>query len=315
MAKSAKYVWLMAGSVAVVLLPLLAVPLAACDMCGPPQPTLTQEIHGAYVAVVARLVALPPETEGNDGSLNVAPRMAKFTVVEVLRGAAALGSIKQIEAPFFDEQPLGGEYLIYGIQSSDIEWGAPLQLTTRSRSYLAGSAKLPPQGPERLAYFQDYLEDPESLLANDAFNEFAQAPYAEVQQLKSRMHHDTLIQRVQDPSIAFNHRRLYLTMLGVCGTPADLPVLEELIRNDDPKFRISLDATVACYLTLKGADGLGLVEDLFLKPKIKAEYSEVSSVITALRFIGQQDHGPIPRARLIESLRLVLADPRVADQR
>ncbi len=56
---------------------------------------------------------------------------------------------------------------------------------------------------------------------------------------------------------------------------------EELIRNDDPKFRISLDATVACYLTLKGAGGLGLVEDLFLKPKIKAEYSEVSSVIMA----------------------------------
>ena len=314
MAKSTKNFWWLAGNLVAVLLPLSAIPASACDMCGPPQATLTQEIRGAYVAVVARLVALPPETESSDGSLNVAPRMAKFAVVEVLRGAAALGSIKQIEAPFFDEQPLGGEYLIYGSQSSDIEWGAPLQLSPRSRRYLADSMILPPQGPERLAYFQNYLEDPESLLGNDAFNEFAQAPYAQVQQLKGRMHRDTLIRRVQDPMIAPNHRRLYLTMLGVCGGPADLPVLEELIRNDDPKFRISLDATVACYLTLKGADGLELVEDLFLKPKVKAEYSEVSSVIIALRFIGQQEHGPIPRARLIESLRLVLADPRVADQ-
>ena len=91
------------------------------------------------------------------------------------------------------------------------------------------------------------------------------------------------------------------------------PMLETLLRSDDPKFKTGLDATVACYLTLKHADGLPLVEDLFLKKK-QEEFTDIFSVVMALRFLGQEEHGPIPRDRLVHSMRLVLDHPRLADQ-
>ena len=313
MAKLSHFSWLTVAALAVALPPLAVRPAEACPLCGPPQPTLAQDIRAADVAVVVRLVALPPESGSDDRQLNVVPRMAKFAVVEVLHGSAALGAVKQFEAPFFDVQPLGGEYLVYGTVSPRIEWGSPFALTARSRQYLADIVQLPPAGADRLAFCQDYLEDAEDLLRNDAFSEFAWAPYADVQQLQSRMHRAVLSQRIHDPQIALNHRRLYLTMLSVCGGPADLPMLEDLIRNDDPKFRASLDAAAACYLTLKGTDGLELIDDLFLKPK-QVEYFDINNIVIALRFLGQQDHGPIPRARLIESMRLVLDQPGMADQ-
>ena len=313
---------LLGATLAAGMLLLAVSPARACPFCGSVQSTLAQDITGADVAVIARLVALPPPTESKDGELNVAPPIAKFAVLEVLKGAAALGSAKLVESPFFDDKPLGGEYLILGAQPPAIVWAPPYSLTPRSHKYISQIVKLPPSGPDRIAYYQEYLDDKEDLLSRDAFDEFALAPYPDLQKLKSRMHHDTIVERIQNPDITPSHRRLYLTMLGVCGGPADLPMLERLMHNDDPKFKMGLDATVACYLTLKGADGLPLIEDLFLKVKqdgfwTKAppeEFTDIFSVVMALRFVGQQDNGPIPRDRIVEAMRLVLDHPRLADQ-
>ena len=65
------------------------------------------------------------------------------------------------------------------------------------------------------AFFQQYLEDSEDLLARDAYDEFARAPYEEVIDLKDRMDHAQLVAWIQDPDVSPRRRRLYLTMLGV----------------------------------------------------------------------------------------------------
>ena len=110
-----------------------------------------------------------------------------------------------------------------------------------------------------------------------------------------------------------SRRRLYLTMLGVCGNDKDLPVLEKLLKEKDPKFKAGLDATVACYLVLRGENGLPLIEDLFLKQETD-EYTDIYSVVMALRILGQEKNGPIPLPRIVQTMRLVLDHPRVADQ-
>ncbi len=102
------------GAAALSMLALSAAPARACPFCGSVQSTLAQDIKGSDVAVVAKLVALPVRTETKDGELNVATPMAKFEIREVLKGADALAGAKLVEAPFFDEKPLGGEYLILG---------------------------------------------------------------------------------------------------------------------------------------------------------------------------------------------------------
>ena len=81
---------------------------------------------------------------------------------------------------------------------------------------------LPEEGPDRLAFYQDYLEHEDPLLAQDSYDEFARAPYDTVIGLKDRMQHDKLVEWIHDVELAPSRRRLYLTMLGVCGNESDL---------------------------------------------------------------------------------------------
>jgi hypothetical protein len=198
-----------------------------------------------------------------------------------------------------------------GKTSPKIAWAAPTALTEHGVEYVKSLPTLQPNGPERLAFFQEYLEDSEAMLATDAYDEFARAPYAEVKALGAQMHREQLLGWIKDPNVSPSRRRLYLTMLGICGQVDDLPILEEMLRSPDRQVRVALDAIIACYVILKGPEGLPLVEDLFLKEE-QAEYIDTYSAITALRFLGQESD-VVPKARLMEGLRHILDRPKLAD--
>jgi hypothetical protein len=100
-------------------------------------------------------------------------------------------------------------------------------------------------------------------------------------------------------------------MLGICGQDEDVSILEEMLKSPDRQVRVALDAIIACYVILKGSDGLPLVEDLFLKDE-QAEYIDTYSAITALRFLGQESD-VVPKVRLMEGLRYILDRPKLAD--
>jgi hypothetical protein len=140
---------------------------------------------------------------------------------------------------------------------------------------------------------------------------------------------------------------LYFTMLGVCGTKDDVPLLEEMIvsdfdavkpalvglvetglsmggpvglpqaiedvQTDERRKKLGLDALVACYLILRGPDGLDVIESRFLNNP-RAEYTHIYSTIMALRFHGDENTGVLPRERLLASMRLLLKNPDFADQ-
>jgi hypothetical protein len=160
------------------------------------------------------------------------------------------------------------------------------------------------------------------------------------------MKRDRLIEWINDPTVGPSGRRLYLTMLGVCGTDDDVPMLEkllnydyqlmkpgiaaalatmgntgtsvaaglldEMVHADERRKRESLDALIACYLKLKGPDGLELVNANFLgNPTV--EYKHLHSAIMALRFHGEETD-VLPREKLLESMRLALDHKEFADQ-
>ena len=101
-------------------------------------------------------------------------------------------------------------------------------MNERSENYIQQILKLPKSGADRLVFFQDYLEDEEEMLARDAYDEFARAPYDHVIAMKDRMNHAQLVAWIKDPDIPASRRRLYLTMLGVCGSAKDIPMLESV---------------------------------------------------------------------------------------
>ena len=166
-------------------------------------------------------------------------------------------------------------------------------------------------GADRLVFFQDYLEDEDEMLARDAYDEFAKAPYDAVKALAPKMDHDKLVGFVKNPEVPSNRRRLYFTMLGVCGTEADAAMLEEFMSSDDRKKKAGLDALIACHLILTGEEGLDKVEEQFLKNK-DAEYADTYAAIMAIRFHGSEVD-VIPRTRLTKSLHHMLERPELAD--
>lgn len=298
--------------VAALLWSAAAEPVAACPFCSAVSMTLSEEIKSNDVAVIARLVSRPKSAaSAAAGTIPLEANKCQFEVVEVLKGQTILGDNRKIDVLYFGDQPLGTSFLIFGVDPSNIGWSTPTALSDRAVKYVAELPKLPESGADRLAFFQEFFEDEDALLAADAYDEFAKAPYGDVKDLKERMHRVKLIAWIKDPKMTASRRRLYLTMLGVCGRPDDVGVLEEMIRTEDRQVRTALDAMIACYLNLKGPDGMPLIEDLFLKNS-KAEYTDTYSAIMALRFHGQETD-IIPRERLMQGLRHMLDRPQLAD--
>lgn len=290
-----------------LVLVLVAAPVWACPFCSAVSQTFTEEITSMDAVVVAKLHSTSSTGEGEDRKV---PR-AKFEVSTVVKGQALVKAGDKIETVYFGEAKPGQSFLLMGVDPPKLSWSTPLLVSERAQAYLPRLLALPSEGAERLVFFQEYLEDPDEMLARDAYDEFAKAPYDAVKALRDRMDHGEIVGWIRDPDVPASRRRLYLTMLGVCGGPDDLPMLEEMLQSNDRKMKAGLDAMIGCYLTLRGADGMPLVEELFLG-NTKAEYADTYAAIMALRFHGSEGD-IIPRDRVLAALRLMLERPQLAD--
>ncbi|MCG8585032.1 MAG: hypothetical protein MI757_10000, partial [Pirellulales bacterium] len=270
-----------------------------------------EEMKQSDAAVLARLVEraeLPkdPTASAVPGAVD-----SKFEIVDVLKGRKLLGDNRELKAVYFGKDPIGTQFLIMGVEPPALKWSAPIKLSDRGVEYVRRSTKLPEKGPDRLAFFQDYLNDKDAVLAQDAYDEFAKAEYDEVKALKPQMKRKQLLEWIQDPEMSASKRRLFFTMLGVCGQKEDIALLERMLKSDNKKDRTGLDSMIASYLTLKGPEGMGLIEDLFIKND-RTPFTETYKAIMALRFLGE-DQSAVPRKRVLQALRLMLERPKYAD--
>jgi hypothetical protein len=332
---------------------LLAGTAWACPFCNTTQQTLSEELAASDATVIAVLeTPIEPATQNGTIAENdpfeedeSGPyKGAKFKIVDVIRGDLKPGDV--IEAVYFGENEKDKQFLINGIQGDQLDWGSPLPLTEKAVEYVKHLPGVPKAESERLRFFMKYLENTDPLLAQDAYDEFARAPYQDLIDLKDSLDREQIVEWVLDPQIGPTRRRLYLTMLGVCGMQDDVamlegllkynfeamqpalatlistmgatgsalgvPLVDELVHADVRAKQQCLDALIAAYLKLKGPDGLTLIEERFLKNP-KADYTQLYSTIMALRFHGEES-SEISKDRLVHSLRLLLDNNEIADQ-
>lgn len=283
----------------------LAVEAMACPFCSPPGPTLSEEIDEAAAVVIAKLIGKAPAPSPDD------PQLDRFEIVQVLKGQAALGTTRHVDHLLVGEHTVGQRFLIVANDDDGLAWTQPLLASARAEAYLLKLPQLAPRGVERLAFFLPYLGDSEQWLRDDAYSEFAKAPYDEVKALAPQLDRELLVTQIKRRELDVSLRRLYLTLLGICGTDAELPLLETWIRTRERELKPSLDAIVACYLTLRGAEGLPLIEqELLSRPG--TEFIDVYATVQALRFHGEEERR-IERPRLAQSLRLLLNQPQTAE--
>jgi len=281
----------------------------ACPFCTVTSQTISEEMESMDAVVIARLTRLPETAPAHTLSEDVPKGV--FEISDVLKSTAGPNKGDEIRTIIFGQEQVGDQFLIMAVGPPDFDWSTPMKVSPRAAAYLRQLVELPEKGPERLAFFQNYLEDTESLLARDAYDEFARSPYSDVKGLGDKMDHARLVTWIKDPETALNRKRLYLVMLSACGGADDLPMLEQLLRTEDRKVRAGLDATLGCYLMLAGTDGMPLVEDLFLKNS-DAEYADTYAAIMALRFLGTETDA-VSRERLLQGLHCLLDRPELAD--
>jgi hypothetical protein len=280
---------------------------SACPGCKPTGATFSEEIATMDVAIIAHLVKAPVKAlEGSDEI----PK-GTFEIGQILKGDGLVRKGDKFETLYFGDGKPGEAFLVMGISPPKIQWSTPLHISSRAMKYLTDIQKLPKLGTERLVFFQDYLEDDDQTLARDAYDEFARAPYAEVKALQPHMQHDRLVAWIKSPETPAVRRRLYLVMLGVCGSEQDLPLLEGFLRSADRKEKAGLDMVISCYLTLKGESGLKLIEELYLANP-KADYADTYAAIMAIR-LQANDFGAVRKSALIQSLHALLDRPDLAD--
>lgn len=314
----------------------------ACPFCTAESQTLTEEMASADVVTLAHLAPpKSPETPVVDPETGT----ARFVVDEVLRGEGAKPG-DPLSAVFFGDPDMKGVYLVRGIGAPP-DWAIPLALSPVAVDYVKRLGTLPESGADRLDFMQEFLEHDDPLLAQDSYDEFARAPYAELKDLAPRMDRARLWELIRNPTVSPSRRRLFFMMLGVCGGPEDIAPLEELltsdsrvltptadalasvalaaggplgavvvgeaVRLDQRREKLGLDAMVASYLTLRGAEGMDLIDRRFLaRPGV--DYSHVYSTLMAVRFLAEEETTIVPRERLLVSARLLLDNPDFADQ-
>ena len=166
---------------------LIARTSVACPFCTATSLTFCEEIRASDVSIIARLVQRPAPQEALSADATEEIVKAKFEVVEVLWGEKHLGKRKQIETTYFGRAKVGTKFLLMGIDPPTIFWSTPIAMTDRAVGYLRSAIEQPKEGPQRLTFFLNYLEDKDEMLARDAYDEFAKAPYDMVKKIKSKM--------------------------------------------------------------------------------------------------------------------------------
>lgn len=282
-------------------------PAPACGFCcnGRPQ-TFAETAKATDVIVLAEWISAEKQKPN-------APAFTRLEIVGVGKGPKALARIgDEIIVPAYHAGNEDALFLVVGTINNGVQWGLKAEFTTAAFEYLLRVPRLKVPATQRLAFFAEHLESADKHIAADAFLEFEQAVYSDLVRFAPRLSLSRLRHWVADPNIDSSRIGLYAMMLGVRGEPVDSEVLKQFILDDSGGFRLGLDGVMAGYLLLRGAQGLGLLEETKLHNN-DATLSEKYAVMQAVRFLWEYAPEKITRQRLCETMRILVENPVVAD--
>lgn len=287
---------------------LAPVPADACPFCSAPSMTLTEQLTGADTAVLVKWVSGKPAKLSDAGS-------TEFEVVEVVHqdGGGKLKPGSKLDLIRFRTGKPGDLFLLLGtLGGQNIEWGSPLEVSKAGFEYMKNSPKPDQPAVKRLSYFLKYLENPDQMISDDAFGEFANAAYSDVVQLSKDLPREKLRTWLTTNSVSPGRIGLYGMMLGLCGTDEDTALMERKIFDGKEDFRLGIDGVMGGYLLLAREKGLALLEEKKLKDK-SAPFSETYAAMQAVRFMWTYGDNRISQERLRQSMRILLERPELTD--
>jgi hypothetical protein len=168
---------------------------------------------------------------------------------------------------------------------------------------------------ERLAWFAARLEHPEPAIADDAFAEFAMAPFPAVREAAAALAARPLEGWVADPATDQRRRGFYGLALGIVvaegssgGTRLSSAPLRTALETAGGDFRAGADGLMAGILVAEGVEGLDWLVDR-ASPERPVDQRQL---LAALRFAREYLTGTIPPGRISAVTAELAQSPAVA---
>lgn len=278
----------------------------ACPFCAAPSLTLSEQLTQADAAVLVKWVDGKAPTEKSAGSTT-------YSIVEVSRGPKdQLKKDDMLTVPRYRAGKKDDLFLLFGTKDKEIDWSSPLEVTEVTYNYIVQAPS--PEAPttKRLEYFLKFLEYPDQLVSNDAYGEFANAPYEDIVKIKDKMDRAKIAKWVANKETSPTRLGLYGLLLGLCGNDEDAKMMEKKIEEKTEDFRLGIDGMIYGYLLLTGEKGLDRIDRSKFQDK-KAPFSETYAGMQALRQMWAYGNGRIPKERMRQSMRELLDRPELAD--
>lgn len=278
----------------------------ACPFCPAPQVTLSERVSQSNAVALAQWVSATRKSKET-------PAATEFQIVHLNANpgkSLKLGD-KVMLARYQAGKP-GDLFLLLGFRKSVIEWDDPRPVTEIGYQYVIQAP--PPESRDRLAYFLKFLEYPDETIAADAFNELAAAEYSKVAALAEKLPRDNIRKWLEDPDFTNPRLGLYGLLLGLSGTDEDAKLLARHIAAPvkPSEFRLGIDGIIGGYLILTGAKGLDFIDEKKLRDTT-GPTTELFATLQALRFMWTYGEDRIPKARLRQSMRIIIDRPDLAD--
>ncbi|WP_299470134.1 hypothetical protein, partial [uncultured Gimesia sp.] len=261
--------------------------VTACPFCSAPSLTLTEQLSQSDVAVLAQW------SEAEKGTLDKAGKTV-FEIKEIIRQSDKdkLKVGEQITINRHRPGKKGNLFLLLGTKGTSVDWGDPIEVTETSFHYISQAPAPEEKTSKRLRYFIKFLEFPDQMISNDAYAEFANAPYEEITPLAKELPREKIRKWIVDPETPVTRLGLYGLLLGLCGQQADVAFMEKKINEPTKDFRLGIDGVISGYLLLTGAEGLDKIDQSKFVPKDVA-FSETYAAMQALRFMWTYGDGRI----------------------
>ena len=279
--------------------------IAACEYCGGTRQTLSEEFANSDAVVLVQWKAgrAPTGMLGN----------TTFSVIEIARGPKdVLKKDDQIKITQYRAGKKGDLFLLFGTQGKEIEWNNPLEVSETTYQYIAQAPSLKAPTNKRLEYFVKFLESSDQLISNDAFGEFANAPYEDIVKIQHKLDRVKIAKWLADPDTLPNRLALYGLLLGLCGNDDDARMMLAKINLPPAGFPLGMDGLISGYLVLAGEKGLDAIDASKLQNK-NASFSEVYAAAQGVRFLWTYGNGRISQDRLRKSMRGLLDRPEIVD--
>ena len=291
----------------------------ACPFCDAPSLMLSEQIGQCDHLLRGKWL-------GGEKPASLRGGSSKFEILDV---AFSKGDrYKKGQVVLMPQYIAGSDASSYSLMGPDDrleDWHLPSEVTEASWTYLL---KMPPSvkdakaQAERLLYFLDYFEHPDLLVSNDAFAEFAAAPYEVIAPLKDQLPREKILSWLQSPKTPVTRTGFYGMLAGICGHAEDAAILEKKIVTLDADFRLGIEGVMAGYMMICGEEGLKKLEEVKILSKtaidkdgkeIMLPFSETYALMQALRFMWTYEPDRLPKDRLKQSMHLLLERKEMAD--